>query len=214
MRPYQLICITGPDGAGKSTLIDALQKELPGSVIASIWDLLREPSRQAIIPFHTPQEVDRYLSCLYPESRSLFLLHCLMEGLEIAKEKNPAYILTDSYWYKYYATEMTHGTSPVVLNQLVSVFEKPDYLFYMDAPEKLTAERKKNFSGYECGFAPECNEQTFSAFQRRAIRILQSLMHKLPAVTLNPEALPAENLAIIMRSLNIADHENNHHYRH
>jgi dTMP kinase len=214
MRPYQLICITGPDGSGKSTLINALKNDLPGSVITSIWDLLKEPSRQQVVPFKTPVEVDAYLSCLHAGSRSLFLMHCLLEALEIAKEKKPAYILTDSYWYKYYATEIAHGASPAYLDKLVTVFEKPDHLFYIRAGEDLTTERKKYFSGYECGFAGATNEKTFSAFQQKAIAIMQNLMHSLDYTELDAHASPGENQAIILQSLNIARHENSDHYRH
>lgn len=214
MRPYQLICITGPDGSGKSTLIQSLQHELPGCVVVTIWDMLKEPAMQSVVPFKTPQEVDAYLSHLHAESRSLFLVHCLAEAMEIAKAKKPAYLLTDSYWYKYYATEVVHGASPAYLDQLVTVFEKPDHLFYIKAGEELTAGRKKNFSRYECGFAAEINEESFARFQQQAIRVMQKLMQTQACTELAAQASPQENQAIILRSLNIPDHENSHTYRH
>jgi thymidylate kinase len=201
MKPYKLICITGPDGSGKSTLINELKNQLDGAVVTSIWDIMREPSLQNVVPFKTPQEVDNYLSCLHDTSRSLFLMHCLAESLAIAKTKEPQYILSDSYWYKYYATEIAHGTSKGELDKLISVFEEPNLIFYIDAKETLTLERKEHFSNYECGFAKERNKQSFMLFQQKAIQNIQKLMDSVKHKILNPNLSVSENLETVLHQL-------------
>lgn len=202
MSKYQLICITGPDGSGKSTLIDAVKDQLPDSVVVSIWDLIKDPNMQNIVPFKKPEEIDIYLSHLHHKSRSLFLMHCLTEAMEMARKKNASYILTDSYWYKYYATEIAHGTPSDYLDKLISLFEKPDFIFYINALEKLTAKRKKSFSRYECGFARKVNEQTFMDFQRLAILNLQKLMATMAHKILDASLPASENSKIILKELN------------
>ncbi len=202
MKPYKLICITGPDGSGKSTLINELKNQLEGAAVTSIWDIMREPSLRNVVPFKLPQEVDNYLSSLHNTSRSLFLMHCLAESLAITKTKKPRYILSDGYWYKYYATEIAHGTAKEELDKLVSVFEEPDLVFYIDANETLTLERKENFSNYECGFVKERNKQSFRLFQQKAIQNIQKLMGSVKHKILNPNLPLSENLRTVLYELN------------
>lgn len=201
MSAYRIICITGPDGSGKSTLIDALEKTLPGAIVTTIWDLMKEPSMQHIVPFKKPQDVDAYLAALHPAGRSLFLMHCLTEAFETAKEKEPAYILTDSYWYKYYATELAHGTPKKYLDKLVSRFEQPDFVFYLNADEQLTSGRKQKFSRYECGFASELNDETFREFQTKSIPHLRQLMQSTDHIQLDAGRSCEENCTAILHLL-------------
>lgn len=202
MSAYRIICITGPDGSGKSTLIDALEKALPGAIVTTIWDLMKEPALEHIIPFKKPQDVDAYLAALHPAGRSLFLIHCLTEAFENAKEKAPAYILTDSYWYKYYATEIAHGTSREYMDKLVSHFEQPDFIFYLNADEQLTSDRKQRFSRYECGFAAELNEETFRDFQSISIPHLRQLMLSIDHIQLDATLPSQDNCNQILQLLN------------
>jgi len=203
MKSYKLLCIIGPDGSGKSSLINAVKLHLQDATIMTIWDLMKEPVMNSIVPFKKPEEVDNYMSYLHHESRSLFLIHCLAEAKELARQKGSSFILTDSYWYKYYATELAHGASSEYLDKLVSVFEKPDYIFYITAEEKLTAERKKSFSRYECGFAQEINEQSFMKFQQSAIGHLQKLMQNIPYKPLKADNSVSENCRFILDEINI-----------
>jgi thymidylate kinase len=214
MKPYQLICVTGPDGAGKSTLLENLQKELEGSVITTIWDLLTEPSLREYLPLRSASEIDIYLSKLHSISRSLFLMHCLKQALELAKRRKPTFILADSYWYKYYATEIAHGSSKEYLDKLVSMFEPPDHIFYIDLPEEIISDRKQKYSLYECGFEKERTQEDFRCFQKKAIGELQSLVQGIPgAMFLDGRRTVKENLSVIIDTLKQAACENDSDYR-
>jgi thymidylate kinase len=201
MKTYDLICITGPDGSGKSTLIRHLQKVLGSSAIASIWDLMSDPALRDYVPFKEPQQVQDYLARLQPESRSMFLCHCLYESLNIAKKKKLRYILTDGYWYKYYATEKALGASPSYLEQLVSIFEAPSYLFYLHASETLTSNRKTSYSAYECGFAEELNKESFETFQAKSIENLRRLLAVRNPIYLDAVRSVEQNLETILHHL-------------
>jgi dTMP kinase len=212
MKQYQLICITGPDGAGKTTLLHRLHKQLPGSIIVTIWDLLAEPSFNEQLPLRSPAEIDVYLSKLHPESRSLFLMHCLQEAMELAKGRRPAFILADSYWYKYYATEAVHGSSKEYLDKLVSIFELPDHVFYIELTEEITADRKQRYSLYECGFSGQRTEEDFRTFQKKAIRELKSIPIPNKKIVDGNNSVEA-NLSVILDTLKSAKHENNRRIR-
>jgi thymidylate kinase len=88
------------------------------------------------------------------------------------------------------------------MNKLVSNFEKPDYLFYLNSDEKLAAKRKKKFSRYECGFANELNEQTFKSFQQKTISHFQKLMNTISHTLLDASIPSRKNCKIILHSLN------------
>lgn len=201
MSRHKLICITGPDGSGKSTLINVLKARLPGSIVVSMWDAIRDPARRNLLPFNNLGEVDVYLSHLHHESRALLLMHCLAEAMAMAKDMNAPFILVDSYWYKYFATEKAHGTSGEYLAKLVSLFETPDFTFYMDAGQDLTYDRKKKFTRYECGFAKEQDEKSFKIFQKRVIEHFQELMHGTTTRTLDPNVPVSENCRIVLKTI-------------
>ncbi|HTF80688.1 MAG TPA: hypothetical protein VL947_03150, partial [Cytophagales bacterium] len=150
---------------------------------------------------------------LHHESRSLFLMHCLLEALERAKSKKPRYIIADGYWYKYYATEVSHGTSAAYLDKITAIFEVPDLLFYIRTTEQTTMERKTSFSRYECGFAEEPNAQSFSDFQHEAIAVLELLMASKDPVIVQGHDSPSECLNTVLQRLKIYHHENFYHYR-
>jgi len=62
----KLICITGIDGIGKSTLIKNLSVQLNSCYIANIWDLLE--SKVQGLPFKSKKEIDNFLCALSPDS--------------------------------------------------------------------------------------------------------------------------------------------------
>ncbi len=201
MKPYKLVCITGPDGSGKSTLIKSLQERLPSSVVVTIWDILKTSTLTSHMVFKSPADVDNYLSQVSNQSRFLLLMHCLSEALEMAKQKNNEWIFVDSYWYKYYATELAHGAEQKTLDGIAAVFEKPDLLFTIQANELLTSERKKNYTRYECGFAKQPNADNFIVFQKKANGYLQQLIKTIPHIELAGMNTVEQNCEIALERL-------------
>ena len=184
MSDPQLICVTGADGAGKTTQIVRLAERLERGAgkkvaVVTVWDLLLDPETQDLLAFEEPAQVDRYLSILSPTSRALFMFHCLLQALELGKRKGADVLLLNSYWYKYYATEVAHGGDVEVLRRLATVFPPPDRTFYLRLSPEAAAERKAVLSGYETGFAKPRSKEAFVAFQRPAHDALEALPEEL-----------------------------------
>jgi len=186
----KLICVTGPDGSGKTTQITKLAEHLEKSgqhkvAAVTIWDLLLDPSCKGKIVFDDPGQVDKYLSILHPTSRALFLYHCFHEALELAKKRGADVILLNAYWYKYYATEVAHGGDRALLRQLAGLFPEPSLTFYLDVDPGEAFARKAMLSGYETGFANPRSRDAFVAFQDTAHGVLDGLAKELGWVRLD-----------------------------
>lgn len=178
-----LICVTGPDGSGKTTQIGKIAERIERkgkrkAVAVTIWDLLLDPATKGKIPFRSPGEVDSYLEVLHPTSRALFLYHCFHQALELAKRRKPDVLLINSYWYKYFATEVAHGGDPERLEHLAQIFPEPDLTFYLKVDPEEAFRRKAHLSGYETGFANPKTKEAFVAFQKKAHEVLDRLAKK------------------------------------
>jgi thymidylate kinase len=176
----KLICVTGPDGSGKTTQITKLAERLERRgkkrvVAVTIWDLLLDPSSKGKISFKSPVEVDAYLEILHPTSRALFLYHCFYQALELAKKRAPDVCLLNAYWYKYYATEVAHGGDSEPLLRLADIFPEPEITFYLKIDPEEAFRRKVRLSGYETGFSQPRSREAFVAFQHKAHRTLERL---------------------------------------
>lgn len=187
----KMICVTGPDGSGKTTQIARIAEILERSgqhkvAAVTIWDLLLDPTCKGKVLFDDPAAVDRYLSILSPTSRALFLYHCFHEALELGKRRGADVLLLNAYWYKYYATEVAHGGDPALLRRLAEeIFPRPALTFHLGiAPEQAFA-RKERLSGYESGFARQKDEAAFVGFQRKAHEVLDALAKELGWVALD-----------------------------
>lgn len=197
MTEAKLVCVTGPDGAGKTTQIARIAEWLARDgtrriAAVTIWDLLLDPSCRAKLLFEEPAQVDRYLSLLHPTSRALFLYHCFHEALVLARKRDADILLVNAYWYKYYATEIAHGGDRVVLRELARVFPTPALTFYLQVTPEDAFERKAQLSGYETGFAKERTKDAFVRFQRVAHGVLDHLADELRWVPLDGCAPVAE----------------------
>lgn len=179
MTNRRMVCVTGPDGAGKTTQITRLAARLARRderkiAVVTIWDLLLNPKTAPRIGFRSPQEVDRYLEMLGPTSRALYLYHCFTEAIRYAMMDEPDLLLINSYWYKYYATEVAHGADAEKIRRIGdSVFSEPDITFYLRVSPSEAFERKAQLSGYESGFAEERTREAFIGFQEVAHRALE-----------------------------------------
>jgi dTMP kinase len=162
----KLIVITGIDGAGKTTLIDALSKEIPNCVVANVWQSFG--ANQQL--FKSKAHVYEYMFSLTPNSRLLFLAHAVRYGLEKALESNSETILIDGYYYKYFGPELALGADLQFVNEIIATFPKVDQVICLDLPIEKALERKGVFTDYECGFNPVLSAQTFLDFQRKVLQ--------------------------------------------
>lgn len=160
----QLIVVTGPDGAGKSTvcslLLDKLAKK---SQVVDIWRGLHES------PFYPcKSSIHDYLKSIDPASRGLLILHSLCRSYYQALEAKPSYIIADGYWYKYAVTEraLTNNISGFQIAK--TVLPKPSMTFFLDVSPQAALLRKTKVSSYEAGFSNETNTgQSFIRFQSK-----------------------------------------------
>ncbi len=156
-------CVTGADGAGKSTVISSLSERWRAQGrqvrVASIWDLIRLESKNFPLK---PEQIDSYLACLSSSSRSYFLLHCLSESFLRARDSNAEIVLFDSYWYKYIASELAR--EPESENdprlQAALALAIPDRTVLLEVDAKAAQSRKTKLSGYESDFASESNARS------------------------------------------------------
>ncbi|NOQ72536.1 MAG: hypothetical protein GQ574_11070 [Crocinitomix sp.] len=161
----KLIVITGIDGAGKTTLIESLSKELPNSVVANVWQSFG--ANQQL--FKSKAHVYEYMRSLTPNSRVLFLAHAVRYGLEKALESDAETILIDGYYIKYFGPELALGADPQFVQEIIASFQKVDQVICLDLPIEKALQRKGEFTDYECGFNPELSPATFLAFQKRVL---------------------------------------------
>jgi thymidylate kinase len=185
-----LICVTGPDGSGKTTQIGKIAERLERkggrkAVPVTIWDLLLDPATKGKIPFRSPAEVDAYLEVLHPTSRGLFLYHCFHQALALAQRRKPDVVLLNAYWYKYYATEVAHGGDPERLAHVAEIFPEPTLTFYLKVDPEEAFRRKAHLSGYETGFANPRSKEAFVAFQKKAHDVLDRLAKQKNWIELN-----------------------------
>ena len=161
----KIICITGLDGTGKSTLVNHLARHLPGSEIVTIWDGLR--SEKGSLPLKSKRDMDRYLCGLTTNARWLFLAHAMKSAMDQALFSGKKTILIDGYYYKYLVSEMVYGVDEKLVDGIVHVYPTPDVTLAVNLDLELIVERKQQFSGYESGLVDHPDKETFIAHQRK-----------------------------------------------
>ncbi len=185
----RLICITGIDGAGKSTLVNNIATKISPVYIASIWDIMNS----ATTLFSTKKDIDNYLCALTADSRVLFLAHALKYSLDKALESGKEKILLNSYYYKYFAAELALGASEKLVLSLIKTFPQPDITIYLDISIEEAAERKKIISRYESGLIMYPAKDNFIAFQKTALN-KWNYFEKINWHTINTSAPPVQVL--------------------
>lgn len=162
------IVIAGADGSGKTTLCNALEKLLciQGYKVgvATIWDIL---DKNLFIAPVNKQEIATYLQSLSCQARSLFLFHGMAQAIHVAKKENPQILVINSYWYKYYISEILHGALRHDVDAMVKIFPKPDLVYYLDLSPEILLKRKDVISDYESGNESD-KKKGFLTFQKKA----------------------------------------------
>lgn len=194
----ELICITGIDGTGKSTLIKQLSKNLKSVAVASIWDIM--DGGVSSFPFKSKKEIDNYLCELSPDSRLLFFSHALKYSIDIALKSKKKYILLNAYYYKYFATETALGANKKLIKLLITIFPFPQKVILLNLSIENAAKRKTHYSRYECGLARIPTKNKFLIFQKKTSDFWNALdksgWHILDA-SLSPKELYKKSLEII-----------------
>ncbi|HFA52192.1 MAG TPA: hypothetical protein ENJ95_24505 [Bacteroidetes bacterium] len=200
----KIICITGLDGVGKSTLTDALAQQLPGAQPVNIWDLFE--SQAPCLPFKSKRDIDDFLCLLTPGSRLLFLAHALKYAVDTALQSDASILVMNAYFYKYFATEKALGAAADLITSLQKNFPRPDVVIQLTLPPSMAAKRKKTFSRYECGLSQKPDNEGFIAFQQKAQQAWEGFdktgWHFLDARKM-PKDLLGEALGIISQNIDI-----------
>jgi dTMP kinase len=199
----RIICVSGIDGSGKTTLLGRLAENLPETRTVTIWDIMKFPEPGAKIAFRDKKEVDDYLQKMGHPERAIFLFECLTTAMNRALKAPEKTLLIDAYWYKYYSTELAmHGESArKELDAAIRDFPAVDTLFFIAFNANSALARKKSFSGYESGYAPERTPESFVAFQSLAYENLKPLMKDAGAIVLDGETPVETKLAVCLREL-------------
>ncbi len=184
----QLICVTGADGSGKSTLIEKLTHQFPNAVECNIWAAFSNPD---IHLFTSKLDIDDYLCALTPNSRALFLAHAICFSIEKAKQTQAKHILINAYFYKYFSSELCLGADEKLITNLISFFPKVDKTIFLKLSPEEVVLRKTNYSRYECG-CKQATQAEFITFQNRCAPILEKFIQPhwlLLNAEENPEVL-------------------------
>lgn len=200
-----LLCVTGLDGAGKSTLIRAVRAELArraaaGVATVSVWDTVARAGLLRPGGDGAPA-LDAYLTRLDPTSGLLLVLHGLHAALARAQAAGAALQLVDGYWYKYGAMAIAGGARRADVLRLGRLFPAPRWLFHLQVDPTVAARRKRTLSGYETGFAAARTPAAFVAFQRRTAGALGRLLRGRRVIPLDGAAPVAANAARVVATI-------------
>jgi len=176
MKKKQIICITGIDGSGKSTLVKALNEYFPTVYVAEIWDLLRMPDSG--LHFRSKQDIDNFLCTLTPDSRMLFLIHALKYSSDKAMQSDADLVILNAYYYKYITTELALGADKELALNLIKSFRVPNMVFQLNLEIEVAAKRKQKFSRYECGLVENPQINDFIQHQQKTQRYWKIFLKK------------------------------------
>lgn len=175
-----IISFTGCDGAGKSTQIsrisDLLIEQGYQVKIIDKWNILNHdifPECRFI-----NQNLNDLRVCIAQMegiSRAMFLFWTIMITLskENLNDSNVIFLL-DGYWMKHAASEILYGCESEWIEKTVRQFPTSDLTIYFDITPEVSAERKQEFTPYECGRVQNYNVDDFIRHQTRLRELMLS----------------------------------------
>lgn len=149
MENKQFVVVCGIDGSGKTTLIDALEKENKN------WKFTNWKKFSKVFDKSYDNEdtsIPQFIEGLSSFTRSALFLYIF--GLQLDKIILPSLqkgetIISDSYWYKFVAKmELTRHGERELLNSCKSLL-KPDKIIFIDTSPENAFQRKQSFNFYE-----------------------------------------------------------------
>jgi hypothetical protein len=225
VKKTQLIAITGPDKTGRSALCLHLKGALEAihgpkcAKIACIWDNL-EYNKFLM----KKEQALAFLNSLTGVSRTLFLFHCISLAVDIAAESEPAFILIDTYWYKYAVGEIAINVPEKAVLAAASGFQIPDFTYFLNPYPVIEKSDRAGASRQDNNFpaiatAEDMENPTGPVTPEQEQARLPGLWHNIASrhkswVHLDPTS-PVETLGKIVldnispkRSLSRLDYEN------
>lgn len=179
-----LICLVGPDGAGKSTLSRMLAGRLEegGLPVEHVdrWDIVGNPAYPSTRFMRNDVPDTRLCVAEMPNpSRFLFLMWSIslaLLGKDGGSSTRAPVRLLDGYWMKHAASEAVYGLDRRWIESVVAGLPRPDRVLYLRVEPDVAWERKKDGDvvPYECGMDASCSRESFVRHQRRILEVLDS----------------------------------------
>lgn len=164
----KLICITGMDGSGKSTVISKLLKRYDNAIECSVWNPFYNPKTKI---FESKNKLFNYLFQLNTDARLLFITHALSQSINNAIKSGRSHIFINAYYYKYFSSELCMGADKNLIKNLGQFFIKEDFTVLLNISPQETYKRKQSITKYECGMRPN-NENNFINFQSECLKTM------------------------------------------
>src|SRR5579871_5150532 len=163
----KFIVVTGPDGAGKSTVCQGLKtlwNQRYGSNYCgeiAIWDFLLHEDT----PYQSKKDLLMELPTLDHRLRMKLIMSLLKLAFNVRLRENLSLYIINGHWYKYAASELAYGVELDDIVKEVTDLPVPEHIFFLNVPPQITARRKNNaFTLYERG-AIRSNTGDFIQFQ-------------------------------------------------
>ena len=146
-----LIAVEGGDGAGKSTFVKHLVDEIGKDDIVNCGNFIHSPWFKDILLQFKYYNCDEYsFSLLYTTALARFFTEEVADKLEAGN-----IVIVDRYILSILSKGVIRGVSREWLNNILSVFRKPDMTILIDTDVDVCLERKMKesdiLSYWECG---------------------------------------------------------------
>jgi dTMP kinase len=170
-----LVAITGSDGAGKSSVVEALVERLAPRAARVIdrWDILRpEIHPQCGFIGASREELRAQMAQMPVAARSLFLFWTFGMMLDGQLDTADEIVLSDGYWMKHAAAEVAYGADRAWIEAMGRTLPRPQLTLLLDIDPSVALARKQRLVPYECGMDPRATPEAFVRHQAAVRAIL------------------------------------------